>query len=245
MKTFNRVLFIALLVVCCAHAQTALTSTTLSSAVTQGATSIVVASATGISAPSATAGGTMLYVMDLGQAAGEVLRVNSVSGTTIGVRRGNNGTQQVAHASGALVIIGNANQFFSYDPSGSCTASATTVTPWINVSNGRQWLCSTVTGTWVPGFGNNSAPAGATAAVASTAGLITPSGPLFHITGTAAITGFTVPIGYNGGPICVIPDGAFTTTTANNIALASTGVVSKTLCWSYDGKAAKPFMPSY
>jgi hypothetical protein len=80
--------------------------------------------------------------------------------------------------------------------------------------------------------------------VASAAGLVTPSGPLFHITGTAAITGFNIPVGFTGGSFTVIPDGAFTTTTANNIAIASTAVVSKPLTFTFDAGTAK-FYPSY
>jgi hypothetical protein len=114
----------------------------------------------------------------------------------------------------------------------------------VNTKTGSEWLCSTVTLSWVPGFGNDVGPAAVTAAVASAAGKITPSGPLFHITGTAAITGFNIPVGFTGGNVCAIPDGIFTTTNANNIAIASTAVVSKTECWTYDTNAAK-FYPAY
>ncbi|HEY1533771.1 MAG TPA: hypothetical protein VGF76_07120, partial [Polyangiaceae bacterium] len=97
---------------------------------------------------------------------------------------------------------------------------------------------------WVPGWGNTDSPARVSAAVASAAGLITPSGPLFHITGTAAITGFNVPVGFQSGGFCAIPDGAFTTTNATNIAIASTAVVNKLLCWTWDDTNSK-FVPSY
>jgi hypothetical protein len=171
--------------------------------------------------------------------------VTGVSGTTISVIRGAAGTAAVNHISGAIVIIGPRQAFIAYDPDGACTAANTAYTPTINIKNGYQWLCSTVSGVlkWVPGF-NNPNPPEPSAAVASAAGLITPSGPLFHITGTAAITGFNLPVGFQKGVICAIPDGIFTTTNANNIALASTAVVSKTLCWTYDKGTAK-FYPSY
>ena len=52
----------------------------------------------------------------------------------------------------------------------------------VNVANGRQWLFSTVLNAWVPGW-NNDNPKAVTAAVASAAAAITPSGPLFHVTG--------------------------------------------------------------
>lgn len=234
MKQLLGVVFLLLTLATFASGQTALTSTTLSAAVSSSSTTtIVVASATGI-----TAGTTGLYVDR------EFLDVNAVSGTTITVRRGASGTAANPHISGAVVLVGPKNLFQAYDPDGACTAASTLVTPWVNIKNGNQWLCSTVVLKWVPGFGNTSAPIAPTAAVASAAGLITPSGPLLHITGTAAITGFTVPVGFGQGTICSVPDAIFTTTTANNIALASTAVVSKILCWTYD-KNANKFYPTY
>lgn len=234
-----------------AFGQTALTQTTLSAAVATGQT-VTVASATNIAAP--TPGhGVVLFVNQ------EAMYVNSVSGTTIGVFRGYAGTPVQSHVSGARVLVGPIQNGVSAfnpvtagvdaqgDPGGACTAANTLYTPFLNIKNGRQWLCSTVTLTWVPGWGNVSQSAAPTAAVASAAGVITPSGPLFHITGALAITGFTIPVGFpvkSGATFCVIPDGTFTTTTASNIALASTAVVNKTLCWTYDTANAK-FTPSY
>ncbi len=216
--------------------QTALTQTTLSAAITASQDRFNVASATGISA------GTMLYIQDFHAPVGELVQVASVSGTSLRVYR----TQRpVAHASGARVIIAPTPvAFYTQNPTGACTAALTAYTPYINTNTGEQWLCSSVTGTWVRGWQAMPGESGPVTAVASAAGAITPSGPLFHITGTAAITGFTLPVGYAGGPFCVIPDGIFTTTTASNIALASTAVVSRTLCFTYDAVTAK-FYPSY
>jgi hypothetical protein len=229
--------------------QNTIVQTSLSAAITADQTKFAIASATGVNAPSYASGlaGSVLYVVDWGQTKGEAMQVVSISSTTVTVKRGTiAGNKAVSHASGAMVLVAtNANWFYSTDPVGSCTTAGTYATPWVNIQNGNQWLCSTITLTWVPGWGNTNAPAAATTAVASAAGLITPSGPLFHVTGTAAITGFNIPLGYNGGGFCIIPDGAFTTTTANNIAIASTGVASKLLCYGYDKAAAKPFFASY
>lgn len=229
-----------------AFAQTnTLTQTSLSAAVAATDKVVNVASATGINAPALLAGtvGSQLYVVAPGNPRGEVMPVIGVSGTQVTVRR-NNGGAGTAFPSGSMVLVGQPNWFYDYDPSGGCTQSATFVTPWVNTKTGNEWLCSTVTSSWVPGFANDIAPPVPTAAVASAAGLITPSGPLFHITGTAAITGFNIPVGFQSGSICAIPDGAFTTTNANNIAIASTGVVSKTECWTYDSNSTK-FYPAY
>jgi hypothetical protein len=222
-----------------ASAQTALTQTTLSAAVNSSTTRITVASATGI-----TANSTLLYVDN------EALFVNSVAGTTIGVQRGASGTKAFAHISGAGVLAGPPNAFVSFDPSGACTngAGLFLYSPVVNVNTGNQWLCSTVLGKIVPGWGNTADLPQVTTAVASAVGLVTPSGPLFHLTGTNGITGFNIPVGFDpkgSGGFCIIPDGILLTTTANNIALATTTVVSKTLCYTYDPNAAKPFFPSY
>lgn len=222
--------------------QNTLTATTLSAAAASTDRIIYVASATGIAAATLTTNATQLYVVASGNPKGEIMTVKSVSGTAITVTR--NAGIVTGWPSGATVLIGYPNYFYNYDPNGACTTASVYVSPWINTTTGSQWLCSSVTGTWVPGFNNDTASPAPTAAVASAAGLITPSGPLFHVTGTAAITGFNVPVGFSGGTITVIPDGIFTTTNANNIALASTAVVSKPITFTYDPNTAK-FYPSY
>lgn len=246
---------LALLLCLPAFGQTAMTTTTLSAAVSSTSTTTIrVASATGI-----TAGSTMLYIEDGtgGASAGEALFVNSVNGTAIGVTRGYYGTYANTHISGALVFVGPPNAFNVIDPTGACTAANTPFTPYLNVKTGNQWLCSTITNSWVPGWFNTSAVPGVTAAVASVAGATNPSGPLFHVTGALAITawGSSTSSGLSAGgggsatnvigaPFCIIPDGAFTTTATNNIALASTAVVNKILCYTFD-QTNKKYVPSY
>lgn len=215
-------------------AQTSLTSTTLSAAVTSSANTIRVASASGITVSAGTTA-TGLFIDN------EYLVVTAVNGTTLTVSRGQSGTRANSHASGATVLAGPPRAFYDVDPSGSCTAAQTAYTPYINILTGNQWLCSTVTTTWVPGFGNpgnSGSPIAPTAAVASVAGATTISGPLFHITGTEAITSFTLPVGFKQG-FCVIPDGAFTTVAGNNIAEATTADANQTLCFTYDPVTAK------
>ena len=220
-----------------------LTSTTLSKAVLAVDRIVNLTSATGVNAPQPGVVGSELYVISPGNPRGEVMVVVSVNSTAVTVTRGSQGLQSDI-PNGSTVLIGQPNWFYSYDPSGGCTAAATYVTPWVNTKTGAQWLCSTITLSWVPGWQNDYATPAVTTAVASAAGAILPSGQLFHVTGTAAITGFTLPVGYAGGPFCVIPDGIFTTTTAGNIALASTAVVNRLLCFAYDATNSK-FVPGY
>lgn len=245
-KTLGSIGLLAVLSLVPAFGQLAtLTGTTLSVAAAITDDTVTLASATGITLAALGVAPSTLFVVSPG-AKGEAMSIKSlVSGTTYRVSRGIQGTARTAQTSGALVLLGAPNNFKTIDPTGGCVTATTSVTPFVNISNGLQWLCSTITLTWVPGFGNTSRPAQPTTLVASAAGVIVPSGQLFHVNGTAAITGFTVPLGYTGGPICIIPDAIFTTTAAGNIALATTAVVSKQLCYTYDAAASKPFFPSY
>lgn len=83
------------------------------------------------------------------------------------------------------------------------------------------------------------------AAVASAATIV-PTGPIFHVTGTAAIVNITAPSYFtlSAGCMTLIPDGIYTTTNAGNIAIASTAVVSKAMIMCYDPVATK-WYPSY
>lgn len=82
-----------------------------------------------------------------------------------------------------------------------------------------------------------------TVASATTISILT---PVVFISGTTAIDTIntTSPVLQNGGLTILIPTGVFTTTTAGNIALASTAVVSKALYMIYDPTTAK-WYPSY
>jgi hypothetical protein len=225
------------------------TATKLAAALTQSATMLTVSSATSI-----TANNTILFIEDGSGGNSEAVFVNSVSGTAIGVTRGYNGTAANPHLSGSVVLAGPAGggPFVSVEPSGSCTA-ASSWTPTVNILTGNQWICSSISASWVPGFFNDAAPAGVTTAVASVAGATNPSGPLFHVSGTNAITawGSSTSVGPGtgqgggastqpyGAPFCVIPDAAFTWTATNNIATAGTAVLSLEVCFTFDGTNKK------
>lgn len=121
-----------------ASAQTYLTSTTNSAAISASQTTVAVASASGIAA------GGALYIDR------EWMSVRSVSGTNITVQRGVGGTVANAHgASRTAIIIPAAAVSLvaqSVDPAGSagvgtCSASSYQYLPLINVVNGNVWLC--------------------------------------------------------------------------------------------------------
>jgi hypothetical protein len=87
---------------------------------------------------------------------------------------------------------------------------------------------------------------GEVAPTIASAGTIAPTKQITFISGTTAINTITAPTGIatTGGQITLIPTGIFTTTTAGNIALASTAVVSRALIMTYDATTAK-WYPSY
>jgi hypothetical protein len=226
-----------------AFAQTALTSTTLSTATDNKQVTVVVASATGFNAPGlaqakggvggmSTANLTVLYVDR------EVMDIVAVSSTTITVRRGTQGTAATAHASGATVRVGPASNFALADPVGTCTRTLVPYVPVINVKTGEGFDC--VNSMWA---GYRGRSVGAAVASAST---IAPIGHVTHVTGTTNVVTVTPPpfCPTNGCQITLIPDGLWSTTNAGNLAIASTGVVSKALILTYDAGTSK-WYPSY
>ena len=136
-----------------ASAQTILTMTTLSTAVTSTSTSTVtVGSSTGI-----TANSTVIYVADTGNS-GEAMFVNAVSGTTLSVQRGYQTLGKArTHLSGALVFVGPPNAFGTIQPSGSCTRTSIMYLPDIalGVVGTGTVISDCIGGEWVNGIGTN------------------------------------------------------------------------------------------
>lgn len=87
---------------------------------------------------------------------------------------------------------------------------------------------------------------GAAAPTIASAGTIAPTTPIVFISGTAAIATITAPspISAGGGQVTFIPTGIYTTTTAGNLALATTAVVGKAQIWTFDVTTTK-WYPSY
>jgi hypothetical protein len=198
--------------------QAALTQTTLAAAVSgpsfySGTSStisgtVTLAACTGLAAPILP--GTPSSILYVGREAMGVFSINTTSCVAV-VNRGYLGTQAAPHPSGDMVLYGanyavtlsqggnpTPNGLFQQDPpaNGACTPSGTPTTPWVNILSGSQWLCSTISKTWIPGFVNplTAADDVPNTAVAS-ATTILPSGPLFHLTGTTPVTTITTPIG--------------------------------------------------
>jgi hypothetical protein len=86
----------------------------------------------------------------------------------------------------------------------------------------------------------------AAAPTIASAATIAPTKQITFISGTTAVVTITAatPISAGGGTITLIPTGAFTWTTAGNIAVAGTAVVSRALTMTYDATTTK-WYPSY
>jgi len=117
----------------------------------------------------------------------------------------------------------------------------------INIGTANAGVTSTISlsgSVKITGLTSNGTTSGAPTIASATT--IAPTTPIAFISGTTAIVTITAPspISTNGGSITLIPTGAFTTTTAGNIALASTATVSRTLTMTYDPTTAK-WYPSY
>jgi hypothetical protein len=160
MKRFLLSLFVVVGMVLPAVAQTHPTVTTLSSAVSGGANNniVVVASATGISASTASAQNFILVDKEL-------MEVAAVNSTTLTVRRARAG-QASGHASGALVIYGSGGSFNANSnnatgvflrgqsgmPTGACTRGNNAYLPMAAPDagpNGKLYDC--LNGQWTSG----------------------------------------------------------------------------------------------
>jgi hypothetical protein len=221
-----------------------LTQTTLTAALTSGSSTIAVAAATGIVGPT---NGFLqkLYVIPLNGQKGELMSVVAApSGLQVPVSRLDE--FKMTFPSGSIVLIASVDptivSFHGTNPTGvpGAGSEAAQTTPYVNVVTGEIWLVGIGGGQWVPGWNNPAAVnPGTSTALASAASQLTPTGPLFHVTGTLAITGWLLPVGFAGGAFTVIPDAIFTWTSANNIAVSGTAVVNRPLTFTYDTNTSK------
>lgn len=139
MKTQKIITILAAFLLCAAlgFGQTAMTTTTLSVAVTDTTSATVtLASATNV------ASGGYIYVDN------EAMQVLSsyVSGTLIPVRRGASSTRVATHASSTTVyVVASGNQarsgFRTYSPAGSCTRTNEFILPVLNILTGDTFDC--------------------------------------------------------------------------------------------------------
>ncbi len=100
-----------------------------------------------------------------------------------------------------------------------------------------------LSGTIVKNITLQNTSSATTTAIASAATIvIEDGGQIFHVSGTAAINTIDATNPSFRGSVTIIPDGAFTLTTAGNIGKASTAVVGQAMTLHYDGVK---WYPSY
>lgn len=252
MNLINKIAIALVLAASLSFGQTTLSTTTLGAAVTTGNNGIAPIRITLASTSTMQGTGnqnqpnTVLYVDK------ELMYVTTVvSSTVVDVQRakgGGAGGVVTNHASGAIVYFANtsgpnaAPSFFSgvqtnAETFGACTSNTLLALPRIYVYSGDIFQC--LGSKWVQ-VDQPGRPVLGTV-VASPAGVMTGTGTIFHVSGTNAVTGLTVPVGLSPGmSFYLIPDAAFTTTTATNISLASTAVANKTLIMTWDGTKWNP-----
>lgn len=149
---FLSFLCVLAIVVPAANAQTALSSTTLASALNASSTQVCLTSATGVTSPVlpvgtlSSSGGTIALYVDHEYL--PVIGGADPSGKCFPVRRGQQpGGEKgraVAHNSGAVVYIGYQAQFFPTEPTGACTASLIATLPRIVTPTAAVYNCPTV-----------------------------------------------------------------------------------------------------
>ena len=140
-----------------------------------------------------------------------------------------------ANSSGGLDIMANQVSMPVRIYAGSANASPTLVATFTN------------SGATFPFPVINTVPQNMSAAIPTIASATTiaPTTPVIFVSGTTAIATITAPTGCTHScSITIIPTGAFSTTTAGNISIVSTAVVSKALIMTYDATGSK-WYPSY
>lgn len=218
---------IALSVPVAARAQTVLSSTTLSAAITDSTARVFnVASLTGITAPGN--GSTLVYLL-IDRELVYVTGTNTASLSVSGVR-GAASTRAATHISGAPVWVVPPQAIFAFLPSGQCTRSNLLYVPYVvggapglGSEVGMLFDCLGVTtaGQWVQTNGSGSLPVlGSTVVSANT---IAPTGTYFKTSGTTVIKTITLPAGAAAGfSIIVEATGIDTWDATGNILTAGT-----------------------
>ena len=178
-------------------------------------------SAFGYQAGRSTTGGFNCY---FGTSAGYYV-TSGTQNTLLGVNTGATGTNNLTTGSNNTIIGYNA------------AASAAGVSNEITIGNSS---CTSLRlAPLITGY-TSAAPTIASAAT------IAPTKPISFVSGTTTVDTITAPapISAGGGSITLIPTGIFATSTAGNIALATTAVVGKALILTYDATTTK-WYPSY
>jgi hypothetical protein len=127
----------ALMAAALCFAQSPFTAVTFTSAAGSRDQAIVLSSVAGIAA------GTELF------SGHEGMTVIKITGSSVTVQRGVDGTRASSHLAGDVVYAGTA--FSQRDPQGACSLAASALPEWIYPANGSLWSCTA--GIWQPFIG--------------------------------------------------------------------------------------------
>ena len=198
-----------------------------------------------------TAGTTVTYTFP--NLTGTLATIGNLSQTFAGTTAFS-GTFSVSSAS---ATIGSSTAAATYTLGSGATIAAATKTINIGTSGVSTSITNVNIGSSVAGalgtttMNSNIVQAklkatGAAAPTIASATTIAPTTMIAFVSGVTPVATITAPspISLGGGTITLIPTGIFTTTTAGNIALASTAIVGRALTMTYDVTTAK-WYPSY
>jgi hypothetical protein len=179
----------------------------------------------------------------------------AIGGAALGTTTGSTNTC-VGYLSGFLITTGSNNVILgNFQGNSAALDIRTATTGYVVLSNGNGDVAAYwdgVNGTFLGTITATSlttsaftAMSGGVNTIASASG-ITPTKEITYISGTAAIDTINSqpPLTANNGTIILIPTGAFTWTTAGNIAIAGTAVVGRALHMTFVSGNAK-WYPSY
>ena len=194
---------------------------------TSGIVSFIVASSTGITIPN----GARLCLVSNGT--NLVVATNYLSSLTLG-----SPLPVLSGGTGVTTSTGSGSNVLSTSP--------TLVTPLLGTPTSGVLTNCTGSPTFTNVKYSGLVATTAAAPTIASATTIAPTASITIISGTAAIVTITAPtpISAGGGTITFIPTGAFTTTNAGNIAIASTAVVGRAITFTYDVTTVK-WYPSY
>ena len=169
----------------------------------------------------------------------------AIGGSALATTTGNTNTC-IGYLSGFEITTGSNNVILgNFDGNTPGVLDIRTATTgYVVLSNGNGDVAAYWNGadaSFVGLLGTNAA-----ATTIASAATIAPTKSITFISGTAAVVTITASTSFStaGGTITLIPTGAFTWTTAGNIAVAGTAVVNRALTMTYDSGTTK-WYPSY
>lgn len=228
-----------------APAQTVINQTTLTNAVKLTDTHLVLVNNAGITAPGTNKIALKNLMID--SELFEAIELDPPGTNYIHVTRGVRQSLRATHGAGTFVWAGPTTAFVQSDQDGACTRTQLAYVPLISIATHRTFDCPSNSGAWMRTDGPDAKSYYGTAIASGASATVIIPAQTFKISGTSAITTFTLPAGWQPG-LCfnIIPTGNFTlSSTGGNIGKSATAVTGRVMkvCWG--GAAGQFWYPSY